>query len=184
VFFCFDLISTFPSAITMVASEESEVDIEVEEMQYSSEVDDDREEEEGGEDELEESENDQQSVRRHCSPNENEGLRGDADSGTGRPAENQAEARGAERQASLIASICAREKCATPLFSRRGAVADCSYTDDDIESEDSDSEDSNTYTAAPSSSRQLTARQAVLANTAGPSHVALGASNHLNLPYA
>jgi hypothetical protein len=48
----------------MVASEESEVDIEVEEMQYSSEVDDDREEEEeGGEDELEESENDQQSVR-------------------------------------------------------------------------------------------------------------------------
>ncbi|KAJ6470871.1 hypothetical protein C8R45DRAFT_836790 [Mycena sanguinolenta] len=49
-------------------------------------------------------------------------------------------------------------------------------TDEDIESEDSDSEDSNAYVPAPSSSRQLTARQAVLANSGSPSHVVLETS--------
>ncbi|KAJ7349785.1 PAPA-1-like conserved region-domain-containing protein [Mycena albidolilacea] len=121
----------------MVASEESEVDIEVEEMQYSSDVDDDREEEEGGEDELEESENDQQSTAGQAGP--------------------------------LKIKLKLGAQSDKPVSSRRYARA----RNDDIESEDSDSEDSNTYTAAPSSSRQLTARQAVLANTAGPSHVAL-----------
>ncbi|KAJ7510708.1 PAPA-1-like conserved region-domain-containing protein [Mycena galericulata] len=46
---------------------------------------------------------------------------------------------------------------------------------EDVESEDSDSDDSrfDAYTAAPSTSRQLTARQAALASAIDPSHITL-----------
>ncbi|KAF7343128.1 PAPA-1 domain-containing protein [Mycena venus] len=130
-----------------VASEESEVDIEVEEMQYSSDVDEEpvEEEEEAGEDELEESDND----------------------------EADAQSTGAGHNGPLKIKLKLGAQVEKPT-SRRYARA----RNEDIESEDSDSDDSqsNSYAPAATTSRQLTARQAVLASAGGPSHITLDTS--------
>ncbi|KAJ7604721.1 hypothetical protein DFH06DRAFT_1253883 [Mycena polygramma] len=128
-----------------VASEESEVDIEVEEMQDSSEEEEDLDGNEGneddaGEDELEESDNDQQST------------------GT---------APVMPLKIKLKLGVQPEAKPAARRFAR--------VKNEDVESEDSDSDDSQfeSYAAGPSSGRHLTARQAVLASAVDPSHVAL-----------
>ncbi|KAJ7877846.1 PAPA-1-like conserved region-domain-containing protein [Mycena leptocephala] len=128
-----------------VASEESEVDIEVEEMKDSSEEDFDEkeEEEEAGEDELEESENEQ-----------------------GDDAQSTATGHTAPLRIKLKLGAQPEAKPASRRLAR--------LKNEDIESEDSDSDESQfNYSAGPSSSRQLTARQAALASAVDPSHVAL-----------
>ncbi|KAJ7754362.1 PAPA-1-like conserved region-domain-containing protein [Mycena maculata] len=125
----------------VVASEESEVDIEVEEMQDSSEEDDFEGkdvEEEQGEDELESEPEHSQST--------------------------------GAAPLKIKLKLGMQAESSKPV-SRRSARA----KNEDVESEDSDSEDSQfeAYTAGPSTSRQLTARQAVLASAVDPEHVTL-----------
>ncbi|KAJ7664853.1 PAPA-1-like conserved region-domain-containing protein [Mycena rosella] len=129
-----------------IASEESEVDIEVEAMEDSSEEEDleAKEDEELGEDELEESDNEDAN---------------DSQSAAAAPLKIKLklgpQPSGAESKAS--ARRFGRPK------------------NEDVESEDSDSDESEmeSYAPAPSSGRQLTARQAVLASAVDPSHVTL-----------
>ncbi|KAJ6575573.1 PAPA-1-like conserved region-domain-containing protein [Mycena vulgaris] len=131
-----------------IASEESEVDIEVEAMENTSEEEEEPfEDEEVGEDELEEDESD----REQSQPS----------TGLGRAGPLKIKLKlGAQPGA-------AESKAPARRFARA--------KNEDIESEDSDSEDSeaNAYAPGPSSGRQLTARQAVLASAVDPSHVAL-----------
>ncbi|KAJ6470971.1 hypothetical protein C8R45DRAFT_1165676 [Mycena sanguinolenta] len=129
-----------------IASEESEVDIEVEEMQYSSEEEEEgRDEEEAGEDER---------LGQDDSDNEL------AEAATGHAGPLK-----------IKLKLGAQNESIKPT-SRRYARA----RNEDNESEDSGSEDSNSYVPAPSSGRRLTARQAVLASSGSPSHVALETS--------
>ncbi|KAJ6555553.1 PAPA-1-like conserved region-domain-containing protein [Mycena sp. CBHHK59/15] len=135
-----------------IASEESEVDIEVEEMDESSGEDfDGKEEEEVGEDELEDSENDPE-------------ANGNQSTGT-----------------SSVPPLKIKLKLgAQPVTSDTKGFTLRRYArfkNEDVESEDSDSQDSqfNTYAAGPTSGRShhLTARQAALASAVDPSHVNL-----------
>ncbi|KAJ7136276.1 hypothetical protein C8R46DRAFT_615005 [Mycena filopes] len=131
-----------------IASEESEVDIEVEEMQESSEEEEDdetKEEEEAGEDELEESDN---------------------------ALEEAPSVTGTTRTGPLRIKLKLGAQPETKAPGRRVAQR---AKNEDIESEDSDSDESqfNAYAPVPSSSRQLTARQAALASAVDPDHVNL-----------
>ncbi|KAJ7114618.1 PAPA-1-like conserved region-domain-containing protein [Mycena crocata] len=137
-----------------IASEESEVDIEVEQMDEEDtseeeEVEGREEDDEAGEDELEDSDNEQGN--------------GSQSTGTGQVA---------SLKIKLKFGGAAEGK--VPVPSRRHARA----RNEDIESEDSDSDDSQfeSYGAGPSTGRQLTARQAALVNAVDPSHVALGST--------
>ncbi|KAJ7023590.1 hypothetical protein C8F04DRAFT_1047916 [Mycena alexandri] len=138
-----------------VASEESEVDIEVEEMQLESseadEEDEEDKEEEAGEDELEESDGERESVT--------------GPTRAGGPLKIKLKL-GAQPESSSKAPSGRR-------FAHRAAK------NEDVESEDSDSNSNSeddspnlkSYGAAPG--RQLTARQAALASAGDTEHVSL-----------
>ncbi|KAJ7209155.1 hypothetical protein GGX14DRAFT_697865 [Mycena pura] len=143
----------------MVASEESEVDIEVADVHESGEDEEMDEEEDAGQDELDESDNEQADGSQSWSP---------------RPQP----APGRVPPLTIKLKFGAQPERRAPV--RRYAYGR-GARNEDIESEDSDSDEDDAAPrsklhAGPSSGRQLTARQAALANAVDPSHVSLGAS--------
>ncbi|KAJ7139261.1 PAPA-1-like conserved region-domain-containing protein [Mycena epipterygia] len=127
-----------------VLSEESEVDIEAEAIEESSE---DFDPNDVGEDELEES--------------DNEHANGSQSTGAGHAAPLRIKLKlGAQPGA-------AESKGPSRRFAR------AKNEDIESEDSDSDDSERNSYAAGPSSGRQLTARQAALASAVDPSHVAL-----------